>query len=84
MEWQDVVLAIGSLSFSVALVPTIRGASKPALLTSLLTGGWLAVFTVVYATLGLWFASISSAVTAVMWFVLAAQVVRQRAHIQQS
>jgi hypothetical protein len=78
VSWQDLLLAIGSISFSVALVPTLRSDSKPALSTCVVTAVWLAVFTIVYATLSLWLAAVTSAVSAAMWFVLAAQVFRRR------
>lgn len=78
MTWQDVMLGTGSISFSLALLPSIVGTDKPAVSTSLLTGGWLAVFSGVYASLSLWFACITSVVTASLWLVLAAQVIRRR------
>jgi len=79
MTWQDGVLALGSVSFGVALVPTIRGASKPALATSVVTAAWLAVFAGVYASLSLWFACVTSAITASLWAWLGWQVLRGRA-----
>ena len=78
MTWQDGVLAVGSISFGLALVPTIRSPSKPAVTTSVVTAGWLATFSVVYATLSLWYACVTSSFTALLWTVLAVQGVRQR------
>jgi len=78
MSWQDVALAAGSVCFTVALIPTVRGPSKPALVTSLVTAVWLAVFAVVYITLSLWLAGVTAAMSAAMWAVLAVQSARSR------
>lgn len=76
--WQDWTLSIGSFFFAAALVPSIRTTDKPAVLTSLITGSWLGVFTVVYGSLSLWRSVVATALTAVLWFVLAAQKMIQQ------
>jgi hypothetical protein len=78
--WQDIVLAVGSISFAGALVPSLRSSNKPALATSVITGGWLSVFAATYATLRLWFATATTAVTAALWVLLAMQTRRQSKH----
>lgn len=80
MDWQDIVLTIGSALFSVALLPSVFGKNKPAWSSSLLTGSVLGVFAVVYATLGLWFSFGSTLVTASLWFVLLAQAIQEAPH----
>lgn len=74
MSWQDLLFAVGSIVFAIALVPSIRSADKPALSTSLLTGGVLATYVVAFATLNLWYAAATDAVCVAAWFVLAWQV----------
>lgn len=74
MLWQDIVLAVGGYVLAIALVPTILGKNnKPALSSSLLTGGILVVYAYVYATLHFWNAMASVSIAAIAWFVLAAQ-----------
>lgn len=76
-SWQDVVLGVGQALFVVALIPTILGKEKPALLTSLMTGSVLAVFTFVFFTLGLWLGMVSSFLTSLSWFILAVQKLKK-------
>jgi len=73
MRWQDVVLAAGSLVLALALVPTLRSAHKPALWTSLITATCLTVFAVVYGSLALWYATVTTAITSLCWWTLAFQ-----------
>lgn len=83
MSPQDWVLSVCQWVFIVALLPSIFGPRKPAMATSLITGGTLAAMAVTYATLELWIATASTAAVSVGWFVLAAQVVtlnRRRAY----
>jgi hypothetical protein len=75
---QDLIFTVGSLIFVVALVPSLRSPhNKPALSTSVVTGIVLAVFALTYATLALWFSTIATALTSVMWLTLAFQKYRQ-------
>ena len=78
MHWQDIVLSVGQYIFVIALLPSVFGKDKPALSSSLLTGTVLGVFTVVYATLGLWNSTIASTLVTATWFLLAWQQYRKR------
>ncbi len=73
MEWQDIVISVGQLIFVLALLPSIVGKDKPAVSTSLINGVILAVFTFTFASLELWFSTISSAMISLAWFFLARQ-----------
>ncbi len=73
MPWQDFVFTGGSLLFVGALISSVLGKDKPALPLSLTTALVLSVFTVVYATLDLWFTAIVNAIMAILWFVLVVQ-----------
>ena len=75
---QDLIIMIGSIGFSIALLPSIFSGSKPSWQTSLMTGGILVVFAGCYATLGLIYAAITTVVTATLWSVLLFQVLRRR------
>lgn len=69
----DLIFAIGSIVFILALIPSVRGEAKPDLKTSLTTGSVLAVFAITYFTISFWFAGITTLITAAMWFALAFQ-----------
>ena len=73
MAWQDWVFAVGGLIILVSLVPTIRGAQKPALATSVMTTFLVCIFTFTMATLDLWLAALMNGLTAGAWAILAYQ-----------
>ncbi|MFO0781294.1 MAG: hypothetical protein U0524_00170 [Candidatus Saccharimonadales bacterium] len=75
--WQDYVLAVGAFFFSIALIPSLRGSQKPAVLTSVLTAITLAIFAVTFVTLDLWLSAIAEAIGVLCWGALAAQVMYQ-------
>ncbi len=77
MYWQDIVLAIGSLMFTVALIPSIKGENKPAVATSILTSCVLITVVVTYATLSLWFSAISALLNCLAWLILGVQKYKQ-------
>ena len=73
MIWQDAILGGGGLGFLLALIPSLLSPNKPSVWTSLATGSILVAYTVAEISLGLPFAAATSAATASLWFVLAAQ-----------
>ena len=73
MHWQDIVLSIGQWIFVIALLPSVFGKDKPALSSSLLTGGVLALFAFVYSTLGLWSSVLATSAVSLTWLILAWQ-----------
>jgi hypothetical protein len=73
MSWQDIVLSGGIIIFCIALIPSILSNNKPALTTSVVTGIFLVMFTVTYASLDLWFAAAVTALNAALWLTLAVQ-----------
>lgn len=75
MSLPDAIFAVGSVLFALALIPSLRSADKPALKTSLLTACVLAVYTVTFACIGLWFAAATDGIVTVMWFTLFCQKV---------
>ncbi len=77
-NWQDYLIAVGSIIFIVALMPTLLSKQKPHLSTSLMTGTVLMAFAITYLTLKLWFAAATTAMTSVQWFVLAVQKILQK------
>lgn len=79
-NWQDIVLTLGSIVFLLALVPSIKSKDKPAVATSIMTGLVLFVFAATYTTLHLWFSAATTALTGVLWLVLAVQKVKTSRH----
>lgn len=75
--WQDYLMMVGGIMFSIALIPCVRGEGKPDWRTSLLTGGILASYVPALATRGLVLSSAATAATATIWFVLLYQVLRR-------
>ncbi len=73
MHWQDWVFSLGQIIFLIALIPTLKGKSKPEISTSVVTSIILAVFALTYFSLGLWFSSLSSIAMTIAWATLAIQ-----------
>lgn len=68
MIWQDIVIAVGSVCFSIALLPMLRQvADRPPVFTAALTAFWLYVYVLAFGTLGLWYSAITGGVNAVLW-----------------
>lgn len=78
MSWQDIVFSIGTLIFSVSLIPSIKSKDKPHIFTSLSTGFVLIVFAGTYWTLNLRYSFIMAIINAVMWLTLARQKYYQK------
>lgn len=78
MSWQDLVLTAGSIAFLIALLPSVLSDDKPARATSLLTGAVLLVFAGVYASLELWFTTVVTTATGLLWLTLFVQKLRQK------
>ncbi len=70
MVWQDMLIAIGSVGFSLALIPAARSSSKPPRSSCLLTGGILWSYVLAFGTLGLWYSAATTVITACMWTLL--------------
>jgi hypothetical protein len=77
-HWQDVIIAAGSVVIVAGLLPSVFGSHKPAAPTSIITFLVLSAFAISYATLKLWYATITTAMTALLWLVLAIQKLLQR------
>lgn len=75
MIWQDIVLTIASIVFSVALIPQIyygfkNKAGTIKFQTSIPTFVGLYAISFTYYTLLLYFATITSFVAGTLWFIL--------------
>lgn len=78
MSWQEIVFTVGSWVFLLALLPSLLGRDKPALLTSIATGSVLIAFAVAYLSLSLTSSGISIGLLGCLWLVLALQKYIQR------
>jgi membrane glycosyltransferase len=83
-HWQDYVLSVGALVFSLALLPSVFSHHKPALWTSLLTATVLIIYIFVYASLSLWYTTCMVALNGFMWLILAAQKALQQSSAKKS
>lgn len=77
MHWQDLVLTGSSAIFIAALVPTLRGPSKPPVSTCLANAGMLLIIAGTVLTLGLWLNAIANIVTALTWAAIGWQSLRR-------
>ena len=75
MKWQDWVLSVGNIIIAVALIPTILGPSKPAILTSILTATVLYSFGICFFTLKLKLSCVTVSIAATLWLVLLIQAI---------
>lgn len=70
MIWQDVVIMASCFGFAFALIPTIKGKSKPAPSSSLVTILLLSAIAMCFATLGLWLSFASEIASIMAWSIL--------------
>lgn len=75
--WQDTAIAICQLFFLPAMWPTLKGTDKPAFSTCLMNALIVAIISFCLASLHLWLAFSTAALTAIIWSVLAVQKFHQ-------
>ena len=73
MPWQDWIFSFGSGVFIFALFPSVLSKDKPALSTSIPTGGVLFCFALTYVTLELWLSAVVTFINALIWWIIAFQ-----------
>ncbi|MBU1941013.1 MAG: hypothetical protein KKC68_04510 [Candidatus Thermoplasmatota archaeon] len=77
--WQDVALSIINFGFILTLIPAIfrnfqmKNAASQSIITYCSTAILLTIMVFVLYTLELWFSSISTTGTAIMWYILTYQ-----------
>jgi hypothetical protein len=69
----NIIFGIGSICFSLALLPAILKRQPPPSFTCALTAFWLWAFVICYIDLHYTFSTIAGAVTAALWTVLLIQ-----------
>ena len=82
MQWQDWVFSVGQIIFLIALIPTLKGKDKPAILTSIITSLILSIFVFTYFSLKLWFTTASSIAMTAAWATLAIQKYLQNSPVR--
>ena len=70
-SWQDLTLCAGNIFFCLTLIPMLRHPTRPPLLTCIPTGIALLAGGFVFATLHLWLAALTQAITGAQWLALA-------------
>jgi hypothetical protein len=73
MSWQDIVFTAGSWVLIIALLPTVFSKNKPTSATSFMYGTILLIFTFTYLSLALWFTTLSTGITALIWYIIGVQ-----------
>jgi len=71
--WQDYALSIIFSIFCFTLIPMLLAPEKPPLKSSIPTGLLLISAAAVYATLHLWFSTITQIIVGCQWLILAYQ-----------
>jgi len=74
---QDLVISVGSVGFSLALLPTVFSQNKPSWYTSLITSIILAAYIWSFATLGLTYSATTTTITCALWVILLYQKLRR-------
>jgi predicted cation transporter len=80
MIWQDILIGSAQAMLAIGLLPALLHHHKPPLSTSAVTALGMAAFVVAFAALGLWWATVMSAVQLVLWVILAVQKWRMTAN----
>ncbi len=74
MIWQDIVIMVGNLVMSSALLPSIRSKyRKPARLTCILSMVGIICFSLAFFTLGLWLSFSAVTASGILWLILLLQ-----------
>lgn len=60
MRWQDIVISVTQIFFVIALIPSIRGKDKPALVTSGMNTILVCIIAITLLTLQLWFSAVTA------------------------
>ena len=75
MIWQDIVITVASISFSVGLIPAVLKRDKPPVVTSLITFLGMLGITICYISFNLVLSTITGSITTILWLVLFIQKV---------
>lgn len=78
MIWQDVVPIVGNIIFAVALIPSIRTKQKPHRLSCAMTASVLWLYVGTFWSQTLWYWSMATVATALVWTILLIQQRREK------
>ena len=81
MSWEDAIFSAAQVCFSVSLIGMVRATAKPPLWSAAMYAGWVWAITVADIGLGLPFATVTAAASAVLWTLLAVQSARTKNHL---
>lgn len=71
MIWQDILLAVCGIGFSIALLPTlINKKTQIPISSSLTTASLLSAMSVAFFSLELWLTFFANCATATIWYLL--------------
>jgi hypothetical protein len=69
-HWQDIVFTVGSIIFTIALLPAIFEKRYPPRSTCLITGSMLVLYSITDLTLNLWFSAASGIISSLIWTMM--------------
>ncbi|OGL31134.1 hypothetical protein A3F37_02015 [Candidatus Saccharibacteria bacterium RIFCSPHIGHO2_12_FULL_41_12] len=70
MSWQDYVFSLGSLVFTIALLPSVRSSDKPHIKTSIITAVVLTIFAGAYFSMHFYWSATVTFANAIIWYIL--------------
>jgi hypothetical protein len=74
MVWQDYVMGVVQVVFTISLIPTLlHSHHKPTVSTSAVTSVAVFIFVITIATLHMWLTAILMAINGIEWVILAWQ-----------
>ncbi len=75
---EDLLFSVGGVFLTLSLLPTVTGPNKPALLTALGTGAVILIFSITFATMGMWLPAAINLAQSILWVIIGVQVLRSR------
>lgn len=78
MNWQDIVIAVGTVIIVLGVLPSIFSDDKPALATCAITATIVFIFALTFLTLELWFTATVNLANTTVWTILTVQQIRRR------
>jgi len=76
-HWQDLVFSLGSIVFTIALIPAIIEKRYPPMSTCITTAIMLVVYAITDATLNLWLSTIAAIMSAAIWAMMGVKQIEQ-------
>ena len=73
---EDILFSAGGVFLTLSLLPTVTGPNKPALFTALGTAIVILIFSITFATMGMWLPAAINLTQSVLWTVIGVQIIK--------